>query len=98
MQKALKVQLLKNTSDAILCAVFTILECNSVHDFEKYVIPDRIFFSGGLVFCSYAYCNRKKVMVSSAIQVICPVLAGVRFCKPGRVFTPVGPGTGVVYG
>ena len=35
MQKAIKVQLLKNTPNAIFIELLTILERNSVNDFEK---------------------------------------------------------------
>ena len=83
MQKAIKVQLLKNAPGAIFSCIFTLLERNSVHDFEKYNIPDRICFGGGLIFRTYAYCNNKEAVVGCAIQVICVVLAGKCIGEPG---------------
>jgi hypothetical protein len=58
MQNAIKVQLLKKTRGAILCGILAILACNSVHDFEKHYIPDRIYFGCGIILRTYAYCIR----------------------------------------
>jgi hypothetical protein len=58
MQKAIKVLLLKKTQHAIFCGILAILARNSVHDFEKHYIPDRIYFGCGIVLRTYAYCNR----------------------------------------
>ena len=83
MQIGAKVQLLKNTSGAILCGILAILERNSLHDFEKYNIPDRIYFSCGIVFPAYAYCDREKAVVGNALPVIRIVLAVMCFGKFG---------------
>jgi hypothetical protein len=83
MQIAAKVQLLKNAPGAILCSILAILERNSVHDFEKYNIPDRICFGCGIVFRTYACCNNEKAMVGSSIQVVRFVLAGMCVGKSG---------------
>jgi len=83
MQITAKVQLLKNTSGAILCGILAILERNYFHDFEKYNIPGRIYFSCWIVFRTHAYCDREKAVVRNAIQVIRFVLAVMCFGKPG---------------
>lgn len=67
MQKAIKVQLLKNRQGAIFYDILAILERNSVHDFEKYNIPDRIHFGCRIVFRTSAYCNRKEALVGHTI-------------------------------
>jgi hypothetical protein len=83
MQNGPKVQLLKNKSGAILSCILAILACNSVHDFEKYYIPDRICFSRRIVFRTNACCADEKAMVRSSIQAICLVLADMCAGQPG---------------
>jgi hypothetical protein len=58
MQKAIEVQLLKKTPDAIFCSILAILASNSIHYFEKHHIPDRIYFGSGFILRTYAYCIR----------------------------------------
>jgi hypothetical protein len=81
MQKAAKVQLLKNTPDAIFIQFLTILERNSNNDFEKQYLPDCRYFGVGLASSSPAHRAWKKAMVGSAIQVIGIILAVVRVGK-----------------
>ena len=83
MQNGVKVQLLKNPSDAILSGILAILACNSVHDFEKYNIPDRICFGRRIVFRTNACCADEKAVVGGSIQAICPVLADMCVGQPG---------------
>ncbi|WP_133054505.1 hypothetical protein [Niastella populi] len=78
MQKAVKVQLLKNTPDAIFIQFLTILERNSINDFEKQYLPDCGYFGVGPAFSSLAHRTWKKALVSSAIQVIGIILGVVR--------------------
>jgi hypothetical protein len=83
MQNGAKVQLLKNPPDAILSGVLAILACNSVHDFEKYNIPDRIRFGRRIVFRTNACCADEKVVVGRSVQAIRPVLAYMCVGQPG---------------
>jgi hypothetical protein len=83
MQIDIKVQLLKNAPGAILNGILAILERKSVHVFEKYNIPDRIYFGRGIVFRTYAYCNSEKAMVGSSVQAFRFILAGMCRGQPG---------------
>ena len=83
MQDRAEVQLLNNAPDAILCWFLAILACNSVHDFEKYYIPDRICFSRRIVFRAIACCADEKAVAGCAIQIIRIVLVGMCPGKPG---------------
>ena len=83
MQNCPEVQLLKNPPGAILSGVLAILACNSVHDFEKYYIPDRVCFGRRIVFRTNACCADEKAVAGGSIQAICPVLANVCAGQPG---------------
>ena len=85
MQKAVKVQLLKNTPDAIFIQFLTILERNSINDFEKQYLPDCGYFGVGPASSSLAHRTRKKALVSSAVQVICIILVAVWSDEPVNV-------------
>lgn len=83
MQDRAKVQLLKNTPGAILSGVLAILACNSVHDFEKYYIPDRVCFGRRIVLRTNACCVDEKAVVGGSIQAIRLLLADMCAGQPG---------------
>lgn len=98
MQDRVKVQLLKNAAGAILSGILAILACNSVHDFEKYYIPDRVCSGRRIVFRTNACCADEKAVVGRSIQAICPVLALMCAGQFGGVYAFIAPGAGSVYG